>query len=92
MGVFNELQYIKEVLPYLAKKLCEFLVIEDVETTTRWNFTDSGRMKPMTIVAVTALNKYATITKAFSKHFTADIIQMNTWLTHYINTGMLMKY
>jgi hypothetical protein len=59
---------------YLAEKLCKFLVIEDVKTTTGRNFTDCCWVKTMAIVAVTALNEYTAVTETFSKYFTANVI------------------
>ena len=37
--------------------LCEFLVVEDLERASRWDFANGGRVKTMVIIAVSWLDK-----------------------------------
>ena len=41
--------------------LCKFLVIEDLERASRRDFTDSGGVEAVVIIAVTRLDEYGRI-------------------------------
>ena len=60
--------------------LCKFLVIEDLERASRRDFTDSGGVEAVVIIAVTRLDEYGRIWQTLGVHFTANIVKMNTCL------------
>jgi hypothetical protein len=62
------------------------LIIEDLETTSGWDLTDGGRVKPMVIVTIAGLNKYGRITETFSVDFPTNIVEMNTLAN--VSTGV----
>ena len=77
---FGELvDSLEAVVDWLAEQLGELLVVEDLEAASGRDFTDSGRVEVMVIVAVAALHKYAAVTETFGKHLASDIIQVDTW-------------
>jgi len=60
----------------LSKQLCKVLIVEDTQTAARRDLTDGRWMKAMVLVAIPTLNENTRITQAFSKHLTANVVQM----------------
>ena len=70
---------LKIIVDWLWKQLCKFLVVENFQCTSWWNLANCGRVKPMAVVTIPALNKNGRITQAFSINFSTNIIQMNAF-------------
>jgi len=70
---------LKPMVHRLCQERRKFLVIEDLQAATWWNFAYCGRVEPMVIVAVSGLDKNSRIGQAFCVHFSTYVIQVNTF-------------
>lgn len=62
-----------------TEQMSEFLIGEDFQRATRWNFTHSSRVKIVMVIAISRLYKDAAIGQTFCVDLTDNIVQMDTW-------------
>lgn len=67
------------IIDWLWKQLCKFLVVENFQCAAWRDFTHCGRMKLMTVVTISALNKNGRIAQAFRINFSTNIVQMHAF-------------
>lgn len=63
----------------LSQKLCKLLVVENLETTSTGDLTNSGGVKAMVVITVPTLDKNTSVTEALGIDFTSYIVQMHPW-------------
>lgn len=74
---FRELvNRLKSIMHRLGQKLCEFLVVEDLQRTTGRNFTHGAGMEAVTVVAKARLNEDCGLGQTLGVNLSGHIIQM----------------
>lgn len=68
----------KTLINRLSQKSSKFLVVEDLQITSWWNFTHYCSMSAIFLITVGALLKDCTITQALSKNFPTYVIQAHS--------------
>ena len=63
----------------LGQQLCKLLVVEDLQAAAAGDLTHGCGMEAVVVVTVTALDENAAIAEAFSVHFPAHVVEVDTW-------------
>ena len=53
------------------------MVVENLEVASWWDLADSGWVPAVALIAIWALYKQRTVTEAFGKYFTANVVETN---------------
>lgn len=68
----------------LSQKLSKLLVVENLETTSTGDLTNSGGVEAVVVITVPTLNKNTGVTKALRIHFPSYVVQMHPWETQVV--------
>lgn len=65
----------KPLTDALRQQRRKFLVIEDLEIATGWNFADGGGMPAVALIAVGRLDEDGRLGKTFGENLAADVVE-----------------
>lgn len=65
----------------LSQKLSKLLVVENLETTSTGDLTNSSGVKAMVVITVPTLDKDTGVTEALCIDFPSYIVQVHSWET-----------
>lgn len=63
----------------LSQELSKLLVVENLETASTGDLTNSGGVKAMVVITVPTLDKNTGVTKALCIDLPSYIVQMHPW-------------
>lgn len=63
----------------LRQQRRKFLVVEDLQITTRGDFTNGSGMPSVTLVTIGGLNKNGRVAEAFGKNLSADVVEADAF-------------
>lgn len=70
---------LKAMVDRLGQKLSKLLVVENLETTSTGDLTNSSGVKAMVVITVPTLDKDTGVTEALCIDFPSYIVQVHSW-------------